>query len=239
MGYELNFFYHEKDDEGKFNLEVAESMKKMTRRVGNRSADISLEQVAAIVMGQLARRDIYVVNVEVFEYAKKEVSFKETKNGIVIKGKKFSFDQLHGELKSDEDCEELKSSPKQIPQFNEVLIQSAENKVKRNPDLPMRHEIFRPHIEDYPALQGQGYKLTMNKPYPLFSEFVKNPMEPIYYVIIDDTGNKVEISSAYFEPMRKPLLGENMTAVQRPEGRLSYIDYGTNGVSTDMPVLRR
>lgn len=259
-------------------MQNSESVKTFTKNVGRRNAEISLEQVAAVIMGQLARRDIYITNVEVYEYAKREVSFKETKNGVVIKGRKFSFDQLHGALKAEDDCSEastapeLRSSmpelrqgsseanqydmsefmpdlssfkpslppnhpgvPQQMPQFNPQLAHQAAQKVakpKRDPNVPMRHEVFRPSRDDYPVLQRQGFKLTMGRPYPLFGEFIKNEFEPVYYVVADDSGNRIEINSSYFEPMRRGLTftGNADPAVQPSEGRLAYVDYGSGVV---------
>lgn len=279
MGYELVFHFHEKDENGKFDLD--ESTKQtFTKNIGRRNAEISLEQVAAVIMGQLARRDIYVVNVEVYEYAKREITFKETKEGVTIKGKKFNFDQLHGVLKSDDDEEQPNlrpnmpqlrkesfedleddfdlsqfkpsmpsSKPEIMPNFN---IPSAPSKPKVDPNIPLRQELYHPHKEDYSLLQRQGYKLTMGKPYPIFKEFVKNPSEPVYYLIKDDVGTKVEINSSFFEPMRRGLVGIGLNDPQMspPEGRLSYVDYGSGviergGIPTNnpemipMPNLRR
>jgi len=280
MGYEILFHYHDKNEEGKFDLQDAESVKTFSKNIGRRNVEVSLEQVATIIMGQLARRDIYITNVEVYEYAKREVSFKETKNGVVIKGKKFSFDQLHGTLKADDDYVDegepqntsydatefmpdlsqfrpsLPTQTESIPQFNPQAAQKVAK--KRDPNVPVRHEVFRPSRDDYPVLQRQGVKLTMGKPYPLFGEFVKNAFEPVYYVVVDDSGNKIEINSTYFEPMRRGLsfTGVNDPATPQSEGRLAYVDYGTgvvdrggvpihqsNGSGVQpvppMPVLRR
>jgi hypothetical protein len=88
----------------------------------------------------------------------------------------------------------------------------------------------------------------MGKPYPVFKEFIKHPMEPVYYSVIDDSGNRTELSSTYFEPMRRGLVGMEGgdPQITPPEGKLAYVDYGTAGVSTagslatgGMPILRR
>jgi hypothetical protein len=292
MGYEITFTYYEKED-GRFDMDPSKA-KTLTKNVGRRNAEVSEEQVAAVILGQFANRDIYVTNVEIFEYTKRPVSFKEAKGGVVIRGKKFAFDQLASALKAD-DCTETSTpspipmptlrresempdlrsdstdydmsefsdlsqfkpsmpaeQPIQMPQFNPALAQQKVNtKPKRDPNVPIRNEVFRPSREVYPMLQRQGIKLTMNKPYALFGEVMKNAMEPVYYVVQDDTGNKIEVSSLHFEPMRRGLVGIGMNDPQMPhqsEGRLSYVDYGS-GVSHgggdmgsgggSMPVLRR
>ena len=43
-------------------------------------------------MSQLARRDIWVVDVDILEFKRQKINFRETKGGIVIKNKKFSLD---------------------------------------------------------------------------------------------------------------------------------------------------
>lgn len=43
-------------------------------------------------MAQLARRNILITDVEIYEFTKKKLSFKEADDGILIKNKKFKFD---------------------------------------------------------------------------------------------------------------------------------------------------
>lgn len=290
MGYEITFVYHEKNEDGKPDMENSSTF---TKSVGKRNEEVPLEKVGAIILGQMARRDVYISNVHIFEYVKREVSFKETKAGIVIKNKKFNFDQLSGELKTENeevalpppqqpqrkivldlpqedesndfmpDFSQFKPSlppmsipdhpgliPK-MPQFNPNIIANAQAKLQQQQapnNGPLKHEVFRPSREDFPVLQRNGFRLTMGKPYPIFREFTKHPMEPVYYSIVDDTGNRTELSSTYFEPMRRGLVGmENGDPqIQQPEGKLAYVDYGTAGVSSGgsvgpggMPILRR
>lgn len=251
-----------------------ETIKTFTKYVGRRNSEVTLEQVAAVILGQMASRDKYIKDVQVFEFAKREVTFKETRNGVVIKGRKFAFDQLHGELicteepKVDQEVSQytdlsqfkpsISSHPgvnPAMPQFNPVLAQSVaqkiQQKMQRDPNVPMRHEVFRPNREDFPHLQRQGFHLTMNRPYPIYNEVIKNEMEPIYYTVQDDVGQRVSLSSLYFEPMRRGLvgIGANDPSIAPPEGRLAYVDYGTAGVvgsvaaptggTPPMPQLRR
>lgn len=293
MGYEITFVYHEKNEDGKPDMENSSTF---TKSVGKRNEEVPLEKVGAIILGQMARRDVYISNVHIFEYVKREVSFKETKAGIVIKNKKFNFDQLSGELKVENEEPQLPpqlppSSQRKIvldlpeeepispndfmpdlsqfkpslpmpvpehpglmpkmPQFNPNILAQAQAKLQQQQSPvnngPIRHEVFRPSRDDFPILQKNGFRLTMGKPYPVFREFTKHPMEPVYYSVIDDSGNRTELSSTYFEPMRRGLVGmENGDPqVVPPEGRLAYVDYGTSGVSGGaaatggMPVLRR
>ncbi|MFX7870853.1 hypothetical protein ABTK02_23060, partial [Acinetobacter baumannii] len=58
-----------------------------------------------LVKSQLARRDILVTEVDVYEFVKKKVKFKEVKGGFIIKDKKFMMDQSHGVPVASEDDE--------------------------------------------------------------------------------------------------------------------------------------
>ena len=93
MGYEITYKYHPKLEEGVgYDYDITEEKKV---KVGKPFDDTSLEKCAAAIMGQLARRDVWVVDVEVYELVKKEISFKESKDGkgIVLKNKRFSLNQ--------------------------------------------------------------------------------------------------------------------------------------------------
>jgi hypothetical protein len=90
MGYEIQYTYHPRKEDGPgYDTEVREDK---VAKVGKPFDDTPLEKCAAAIMAQLARRDVWVVDVEVNELVKKKISFKESKDGkgIVLKNKKFS-----------------------------------------------------------------------------------------------------------------------------------------------------
>ena len=91
MGYEVKYHYHDKTESGY----DTDDDKTFTKRVGKSFEDTSLDAVASAIIRQLARRDVWVVNVEIVEFVKKEISFRESKGGIVIKNRKFNFDSNH------------------------------------------------------------------------------------------------------------------------------------------------
>jgi hypothetical protein len=91
MGYQVIFKYHPKKEDGQYDKEETKELKK---KVGEPFDDTPLEKLASVVMGQLARRDVWVVDVEAFELKKHSISFKETKGGIVLKNKKFIFGEV-------------------------------------------------------------------------------------------------------------------------------------------------
>jgi len=93
MGYEIKYKFHPKLEEGVgYDHEVTDEK---TVKVGKPFDDTPLEKCAAAIMGQLARRDVWVIDVEVHELVKKQISFKESKDGagIVLKNRKFSLNQ--------------------------------------------------------------------------------------------------------------------------------------------------
>lgn len=106
MSYEVVFHFHERTDNG-YNKEVSKELKK---RVGKNYDEISLNQLASFILAQLARRDIFIYDYEVYEYKKQKLKCKETKNGVIIKGKKFAFDgtsiDLNLGIDDDEDIDE-------------------------------------------------------------------------------------------------------------------------------------
>lgn len=89
MGFEIKYKFHPRKQEGGYDTDKLEEK---TAKVGKPFDDTPLEKCAAAIMGQLARRDIWVVDVEVYEVVKKKISFKESNDGkgILLKNKRFS-----------------------------------------------------------------------------------------------------------------------------------------------------
>lgn len=90
MGFEITYHFHPRKEDGHgYDTDTQDDK---TVKVGKPFDDTPLEKCAAAIMAQLARRDIWVIDVEVSELVKKEISFKESKDGkgIVLKNKRFS-----------------------------------------------------------------------------------------------------------------------------------------------------
>ena len=88
MGYELIFHYKEAESPGVYKDEI----KNKSYKIGKVTEDVGLDVLAGKILAQLARRSILIVDVEIYEYAKKKLNYRETNDGIVLKNKKFSFD---------------------------------------------------------------------------------------------------------------------------------------------------
>src|SRR5690606_12407657 len=116
-----------------------------------------------------------VVDVQIFEYAKKEISFRETKDGIVIKNKKFIFDDLPLEtemlIETNNKLNDnfIKEEP-QKPQIEKPKV--------LNHKKPLRWEFFDPF--DKPLLEAAksaNLLFTPKKKYPIFQEKIATKFE--------------------------------------------------------------
>lgn len=122
MGYEVIFHYKEQIERGVYEDE--EKIKKL--KVGSPYDEVSLEVLAGKVFAQLARRNILIEDVEIYEFQKKKLSYKETADGILIKNKKFCFDDgiATGTIEEYEDASVIEQFTKLItsnPQLVGIL----------------------------------------------------------------------------------------------------------------------
>lgn len=135
MAFEITYHYHPRLEEGVgYDHDVTKDKKV---RVGKPFDDTPLEKCAAAITAQLARRDIWVIDVEVYELVKKEIRFKESKDGrgIVLKNKKFTLSAT-AELIA-EDLVEAPAQTQMIPapvQGNGGLL--PHEMMQRQPVLP-------------------------------------------------------------------------------------------------------
>ena len=90
MGYEIIFSYRQASDTEKGVYEDEIKSKKV--KIGSSEDNLGLEAAAGRIFAQFARRNILVTEVEIWEYSKKKLSFKETDDGFLIKNRKFRFD---------------------------------------------------------------------------------------------------------------------------------------------------
>ena len=214
LGFEVLFTSHSKKDGGGYDLENKETFKRI---VGNPETEISLEELAKVILKQLARRDKFVIGVEVFEFAKKKISFSETTGGIIIKHKKFNLDQ--GELTS-QDIEKphtLELNPDSNvhcqTHLGENLSLLANPYLAQPKQYALREEVYDPQ---FPGLtkesKRRGYKFTVGKRYPIYEEKPApgGLQAGINYKTHDDEGNVQILNSLHFRPPVK-LVGEDFT----------------------------
>jgi hypothetical protein len=251
MGFECLYHYHEKIDKD-YNKEEVKTFKK---KVGDPFEDVPLEKLAVAVMVQLARRDVWIIDVEVFELSKKPISFKESKGGIILKNKKFLFDG------GDEDVsslivQDIVSLPvPQTPQqsnnmsggHQHVNIQgqskiSVSQPHEQNlPRRPIDWMIFAPELQQMQEVRQKNLRFTPDKRYPVFEKKVSPIGMGEIFLMYDDTGREQMVSDKYFVPGNINLfadkeLGFSHDQTQRDGGKLYWGDANND---LGMPDIRR
>jgi len=249
VGFECTYHYHERV-EGDYNKEETKSFKK---KVGDPFDDVSLEKLAGAVMAQLARRDVWIVDVEVFELSKKPVSFKESKGGIILKNKKFNFDG-GGEDASTVIVQDMVQAPPPVQYVQPASNGQHVNIQGQAPPNPSRgvhpHEqgqprrpidwmVFSPELPQMAEVKQKNLRFTPEKKYPVFEK--REGVGGEVFVMIDDTGREQLVSDKYFVPgniqlMADRELGFSQNQQQRDGGKLYW---GGANQEPDMPEIRR
>lgn len=231
MGFEVKYIYHPRKEDGGYDTEKNEEK---IVKVGKPFEEVPLEKVAAAIMSQLARRDIWVVNVEVVELVRREVSFKECKDGrgITLKNKRYSFNdaaQMVAEDVIEETSNEL-SIPQDV-QPHELLSlrpqqqQNAIDELYSNPNkaAPIKAIPLPPINQNkvlYKVLFDPGayanevrrmkLKFTEDKEYPVH-QVVPHPSGKLNLqriALTDDTGQVVVVDEKYFMSVGKGLYAD-------------------------------
>ncbi len=178
-------------------------------------------------MAQLARRDIWVVDVEVVELVRRSVNFKECKDGkgIVLKNKRYSFDGSADILEE----EEVETTPLVVPngmQPHEVMAMRQQNNMDdlySNPNKPVpvkqqpvtvntNRVMYKVYFD--PAIQYinevKRYKLTKDKEYNVY-QVIAHPTGKLdlqKIVIMDDTSKILTIDEKYFTTAGRGLFAD-------------------------------
>jgi hypothetical protein len=222
MGYSIKLHYHPGKKEGLgFDSEHREVLEK---KVGKPFEETGLEQLAAVVIAQMARRDVFIFDVEIEEYVRRPVSFKQSKDGkgIVLKGKKFSIDETARLI-----VEEIKEEQPE-PQSNgrELAITQETDQLYMQPNrsiTPSRQEIavsvnqkkvlywvfFEPYIYQKEA-ESKKLKFKPEKRYPVH-QVIPHPtgnLSKQQIVVTDDLGRAVKIDEKFFTSAGQGLYGD-------------------------------
>ena len=247
MGFEIKYFYKEAIEPGIYNEEVFSKVSK----VGKFEDEISLEVLAGKVMAQLARRNILIVDIEIYEYAKKRISYKETDSGILIKNKKFSFDSgslVEATSEEDEDLHKILEDEGLLSKVKNALGLDALPKVNlaqrpkntnSNGKKIIRREIYDPEIIAKHKVEQRGYKFTVGKSYPIFSE--KSLIGGMLnYMTMDDTGREIEVGSDCFVAQSSGLsFQESEPQYVGGEGQKEVNLWNSVGLEDNVPDIRR
>lgn len=235
MGYEIIFHYKESVSPGVYGEEV----KTRSCKIGRVTEDVELDSLAAKIMSQLARRNVFITDVEIYEFAKKKLSYRETSDGIVLKNKKFSFDS--GKVVTtddfdsefDEEFKPIPSPSKDLADQSCPIVQSRTTQSRR----AIRHELFEPEPLALHKAQQKGLKFTVGKKYPIYSE--SSIGTTVVYKTTDDRGREVEVSSEYFMAMGAGLIQQDDGPTYvGAENQKDEINLWRNYESTEMPDIR-
>jgi hypothetical protein len=235
MGFEIIYHFYPKKENG-VGYEV-DNPQTFTKQIG-KMEDVPVEKLANAIMMQLARRDLMVYDVEVFEFTKRKVGFKETKGGVLIKNKKFLLDGT---------VEAVEEEPQQV----QVVATSLPQQViyDKPSSQPIRWEVYDP---DGPIIQmlAKRFNLTPKKKYPIFEEKTviqrinvngsMTEMPGYEYTTADDAGNKVKVPALHFTPELKGLIGMvNNSVNERDHANMPRLMHMEQYNDINMPVLRR
>lgn len=251
MAYEVIFKYYEKLGVCEYDKTKELEFKKT---LGSLQEEYPLEKLASAILGQMARRDILVYDVEIFEFTKKKISFKENKNSISIKNKKFNLgtdnivvseETESINLLSCNSSNSVECNKQEKPQVvdTKVIVQKPLNNSAISPPQPksligdrkpIKRVIFSPG--DLKYLNGKPWRFSLNKEYYVYRErFAENGIGMLY-LMLDDRNREFEVQDEFFVPSQANLIGEDdNNSFNMNNDRLNW--QGSMG-NNDMPKLR-
>lgn len=236
MAFEIIFHYYPWLDET--NEYDKSKVSTYDKKLGGIFEEVSLEKLASVILTQLARRDVFVFDVEVYELVKKKVLFKQSKNNILIKNKKFS---LSSDTIVVQEMNENLIECKKEPSCS--LITPTEDKIRINQSSPkndvslkslkiLKTMTFMPSDAKY--LKGKPWKFTPTKAYNIYREIIAKNGVGMILSTIDDTGREVEVADEFFVNDRISYINEPVNAFPSNDDVLNWS--GTKGFN--MPDLR-
>ena len=252
MAFEIKFKYYEKT--GLCDYDKAKELE-YVKTVGDLQVDLPLEKLASVILGQMARRDILVFDVEIYEFTKKKISFKETKNGIVIKNKKFNLGLDNIVVTEEEAPQVLDHKPNlnscavvAQPQEQPIvkLIQPQVNHIHQNNNpppnptsmignrKPIKKVIFSP--SDLKYLRGKSWRFTPNKEYLVYRERYADNGVGMLYLMYDDRNREFEVQDEFFIPAQASLIGDSEESSFNSNNDL--LNWSGKQGNSDMPKLR-
>lgn len=228
MGFEVKYIFHPRKSDGGYDTDTKEEK---SVKVGKPFDDTPLEKCAAAIMAQLARRDIWVVDVEVFELVKKSISFKECKDGkgITLKGKRFSFNEA-AEMISEDLTEEL-AVPQGMQPHELVAMQKQQSEkgiedlysnpnkavpVQKGLTTPVNQNkviykvLFDPPIQYINEVKRLGLRLSPDKEYSVH-QVIQHPtgkLELQKIAVTDDVGRVITVDEKFFTIVGTGLLAD-------------------------------
>jgi hypothetical protein len=227
MGYEIHFkYYNKKENSFDYDCDNPQILKKVYGKIDE---DYPIEKLMSHVNTQYARRDILVFDADIYEFVRKKITFKQTKNGFNLKNKKFTIKNDPIFDYEDEDTDTAPDVPelghKHLPEHHPVAppqpdlvprpapaVQQTNINLASAPPPPKQKRViktvvFAPLTAE--ARQKFPYKFTIDKRYPVFSE--KLIMNGVGLIIetVDDLGNTVHVNDELFVSDDINLIGDS------------------------------
>jgi hypothetical protein len=206
--FEVEFKYYKQKEDLDYNKEEPFVFK---NKFGKIDEDYPKEKLAKYILTQLARRDIFIYDLEIYEFTKKKVNFKLGKNGFLIAGIKFNNSDLAEDCNLEND---VPAEPQAIPKIQQPAPQPQNkfvNLANKFGDLKTR-KIMR-KVAFVPPLRMDKskfpYKFTLNKIYPVYSERYNNNGIGMFITTTDDNNDVLEVIDEYFVPANTSLEYEN------------------------------
>jgi hypothetical protein len=197
MGYEIIYSFHPRDEEGNYKKDEIKELKK---KLGDPFEDVTKEKLASMVMSQLARRDIWIFDVKIYELVKREISFRETKGGIVIGNKKFMLDD-----EANITVQEITEIPAVAAPTHALVPQHNGNMPLVNlvnparPNRAIKWVVLDPDLPNLDKVKTSGLAFTPDKRYPVFSEIAHPKKIGVQiYQMMDDNKREVTLEDTYF-----------------------------------------
>jgi hypothetical protein len=185
--------------------------------VGKVHQEIPLSKLATVIMSQLARRDIWIIDVDIFEYTKKKISFKEPMDGkgLILKGKRFNItgQEVDVEVEEfDEETDEEFEEPqaKKSISRNKFPPNNLANRASNKANIKS-YMVFDPEIQNLHEARQKNLKFTVENKYPIYL-IEDHPLGLTYgqiFTTVDDTGKTVTVSDKFFVPASVTLYGDN------------------------------
>jgi len=184
MGYEVKYLYHnKKEDGGGYDRESTEEI---VKKIGDPFDDVPLEKLAAAILMQMARRDIWVVDVKITELKKQEIAFKESTDGIVLKNKKFTLDSIAGALESSAQVPQQV----QVPQMPQAALTPQQ----------IHEQLHAADPRTAAASAGVGAPISVNPQQPQQPQQPQMPEPAEGIPVPADLQGKVPIKAEVFDP---------------------------------------
>lgn len=253
MGFEVSYSFYEKM-ENSFDYDKTE-VKNFKKIYGKAVEDYPLEKLASAIQQQMARRDIFVFDFEIFEFQKKKISWRQNKSDLIIKNKRFTntgqFIDIVGEDEQTDKCHPPEydtgnvntpnpssQNNRNVPAFNLVNLADKNGKLVSNPVVV--HHVQPERIIKYVSFMPSRMikpvgNFTVEKTYPVYKESLNSNGIGMIIETLDDKGKRVKVEDEHFVPAGQNLLaGELFVDDKKESERLNW--YGV--VKEDIPSVR-